>query len=119
MYNSIMFQIVGFLVGGFMVATAASIAWPKFSTNPRPMLLEKVYDYSKDTKVGSNIEHVLGVADATDSADVVGNVLESVKVNAQSAIRMKIVEGLLQKYYELPENEQTAVKQQVCEPQDE
>ncbi len=58
--------MIQFILTFFMAVVTVSgvaIAWPKFTSQPRPEPLSRVNDIVKNTPVGKNIANVLGISD--------------------------------------------------------
>jgi hypothetical protein len=121
-----MFEIVRFIavaVIASVVAGAGSVAWPKFTSTPRPALVEKVYEIAKDTSVGQKTRDVLGVTDTgnatpidfkSEATNLVSGATTIVEKKVQTIIATQAVLQLMRQINSLDANQQAEIRSIVC-----
>lgn len=123
-----MFGIVKFfLVVAFVVCGLgfASIIWPKLTRAPRPTLLAKMYDLSKNTSAGRQTADVLGVSDAKvnqpinlgDLANQAANLaVSTVETKTREIIARQAILQLVSQIDKLNPDEKQQIKDLLCQP---
>jgi hypothetical protein len=121
-----MFEIIRFIavaVVATVIAGAGSVAWPKFTSSPRPPLVEKVYEYAKDTPVGQKTRDVLGVTATGDVAPIdlkseatslVNGATTVVEKKVQTIIATQAVLQLMHQINSLDAAQQEEIRSIVC-----
>lgn len=121
-----MFEIVRFIVVAVVasvVAGAGSVAWPKFTSAPRPAFVEKVYEIAKDTQVGQKTRDVLGVTSTgtsepidlkAEATTLVTNATTVVEKKVQTIIATQAVLQLMHQINSLDANQQAEIRSIVC-----
>jgi hypothetical protein len=124
-----MFEIVRFIVVAVVasvIAGAGSVAWPKFTSTPRPPIVEKVYEIAKDTSVGQKTRDVLGVTDTgantpidlkTEASSFVSTATTVVEKKVQTVIATQAVLQLMHQINSLDANQQAEIRSIVCSSQ--
>jgi hypothetical protein len=120
-----MFQFIGAALASVIIASFASIAWPKFTSQPRPEALTQVRNIVIQTEAGRGVAYVLGVTDeksaepvsiASYAATGVNSVVNTVTTSVQEAVTAKVIEQLIGKFNQLPKEQQDAFRTQICKP---
>lgn len=118
-------RFIGAAVISSLTLVGGSIIWPKLTSQPRPELVEKVYDSVKETTLGVQVEALLGDTDqaslsgsvASVAGTVANQVAQDVQKKSQEFITEKVVEEVLKRFETLPEKQQEQVRQSVCPAQ--
>src|SRR5258706_13221326 len=124
MYYEYMGAFVLALVVSLFTLSGGSLLWPKFTTAPRPKLLQQVHDVVVKTPPGEQAAQVLGVS--TDDVqpinlgEVANNIVNSVKTaaqkRAQTIIMAQVTSQLTNQYEKLPNDHQQQLQQIICKP---
>ena len=121
--------VVQFVLALAVAATAlggGSLAWPRITAKPRPVLLQNVHDFVVKTPVGQRTADVLGVTDESSVEPVnLGEVASTIVNSAKSAAQQRIqkivignaVNELTRQYDRLPEDQKQYIQQALCTPQ--
>jgi hypothetical protein len=104
---------------------SGSLMWPRLTDRPRPTFLQTVHDMVRKTSVGQNAANVLGVSDEANIQKIdVGQMASSAVSNAKAAVQNRVrtvvvtnaVNQLNMQFANLSEEQQTYVRQAICEP---
>lgn len=104
---------------------SGSLIWPRLTDEPRPKLLQDVHDLVLRTSVGQDAANVLGVSDEANVQKInIGQVVAGAVGNAKTAVQNRIrtivvtnaVNQLNRQFDNLSEEQQTYVREAVCEP---
>lgn len=111
----------------FTLATLAlgSLAWPKFTNQPRPKELQVLHDAVLKTPAGQEAANVMGVTNADNVQPVnLGTVASSIGATIMNTLGQKASEVvanqaatvLLNQYKQLPLPAQQELQQSICKP---
>ncbi len=116
--------VIIFLVAAVTISGVA-VAWPKFSSEPRPAPLVKVNDIVKGTPVGKNIASVMGISNETTAEPInVASVATSLKEKlvkavgekAQHIVVTQAVRQLASQFDTLPDGDKKQIQELICKP---
>lgn len=122
MFGLFKFLIVAAIVGG--IVGVGSIAWPKFTTQPRPTVLEEVHNVVKDT-FGKQTADVLGVSDTREIQpvnlqDLASQALQTAENTAadkaREIIARQAILQLVNQIDKLKPEEKQQIKTLLCAP---
>lgn len=108
------------LVGG-------SLAWPRFTTKPRPALLQAVVELARKTPMGLRAADVLGVTDEAHVTPInVGQMAASAAANMKQAVGQRIgavvvgnaVNQLRGQFDRMSPEQKEQVREIFCTPED-
>jgi hypothetical protein len=124
-----MFEVIRFIavtVVASLVVGAGSVAWPKFTSSPRPPLVEKVYEITKNTPVGQKTRDVLGVTDSSELTPLdlrseanllVATATTAIEKKVQTVIATQAVLQLMHQINSLDVDQQKEIRAVVCSTQ--
>ena len=124
MYYKCMGPFVLALVVSLFTLSGGSLLWPKFTTAPRPKLLQQVHDVVVKTPPGEQAAQVLGVS--TDDVQpinlgevantIVANIKTAAQKRAQTIIMAQVTAQLTNQYEKLSKDQQVQLQQIICKP---
>lgn len=115
-------------MGSLLLTAACGVAvallWPKFTSAPRPPVLEQVRSVVMQTPVGQSAAQVLGVADGQapvtpltvqSVTDTVSQaVVNTVREKTQEIVSRQIVNQIVQQFDKLDKDQKQIVQEAVC-----
>lgn len=115
------------IVTVFTLAAVAlgSLAWPKFTSQPRPKEMQVVRDAVLKTPAGQGAANVIGVTDGDNVQPVnLGTVASSISTTIINSLGQKVTEVvsnqaatvLFNQYKQLPPPAQLELQQSICKP---
>lgn len=118
--------IVVTILAGAAIALA-SIAWPKFTTQPRPQPLQQVHDVVIKTQAGQEAENVLGVTENTTegglpvslndiAASVGATIVKGITDKTTEIISNQAALVIYNQYKQLPTPAQEELEKAICKP---
>lgn len=119
--------VANFIIALLVAATSlagGSLAWPKFTSNTRPKLLQEVHDLVIKTQPGRQAANVLGVSDETNIKPIqigeivqsaAGGVTTALQNRAQTIIVSNAVNQLRGQFDKLPKSEKDQIQQIFCQ----
>ncbi len=122
--------VVQFILALAVAATSlagSSLAWPRFTTQARPQLLERVREITLKTDAGQKAAQVLGVTDESKVEPIsigkmVSDGINGVKNTAEKRIQTIIVSNavneLTRQFDRLSPDQKQYVQQALCKPQE-
>ncbi len=114
-------------VGLLLLATIGivSLAWPRFTTQPRPAPLEKVHEIVLGTEMGQEAAQTLGVASPSGIApinpgqivqSVVQSVVTTVERRTQEVVVQNATKQLTSQFDQLPPEQKQQIQSIICKP---
>lgn len=104
---------------------SGSLAWPRFTTAPRPRLLEDVRTIALKTTAGVRTAQVLGVTDEAHVTPInMGEIMASASGAVKGAIRNRIqtvitvnaLNQLSAQFDNLPDDQKAQIQEVLCKP---
>ncbi len=120
-----MIRFVMVLLCAFGVVSAASLAWPRLTSQPRPAVLQQLHDFLLKTSAGQNTAMVLGVTQEasvkpinfqSEAASVSAAIVAGITQKTQDIITHQVTLQLINQFHGLPQNAQTEIRDAVCKP---
>ena len=117
-------NIVLSLVLMALTVAGGSIAWPRFTNQPRPAPLEQVNSIVKDTPLGKSFANILGVSSqsaqpinvASEASKLTANIVKTAQERAAKIVVTQAVRGLLNQIGNLPAEDQAQIHEALCTP---
>ncbi len=122
--GSVMHFFLAVGVAGVTLITS-SLAWPKFTTQVRPKLLQDVYDVVVRTPWGARSANVLGVSDEAhvepiNFGEIAGTAVltirQSIHDRMQTIVVGNTINHLSRQFDHLPEEKKEQLRSIICEP---
>ncbi len=109
-----------------VTVSGVAIAWPKFTSQPRPDPLTRVNDIVKNTPVGKNIAKVLGISDdmstepiniASVASSLTERIAQTVQDRASHIVVTQAVRQLAWQIDKLSAGDRQQVQELLCKPE--
>jgi hypothetical protein len=104
-----------------------SLAWPRFTTQERPKLLQEVHDVALKTPIGREAASVLGVTDESqvepfNFGSIIYSIVDSARAAAQNRAQTVIVGNAVNQlkgqFDQLSSDQKDLIRQAICQPLD-
>lgn len=122
-----MIKFISALLIAAVSVVGVSLLWPRFTSEPRPVILTQVKDFVIQTPQGYEAANVLGVSDERNvepfdirvtAENIAFNIMNTLKKRATDVVVTQAVRQLQKKYEELPPDQQQQLQQIICVPAD-
>lgn len=123
MLTLIKFIFTSIIMGS--VVCVLSIIWPRFTTTPRPQVLESVYQTVMKNPTGVKTANVLGVTSSipvqpinlqSTLSTVTSTIVKSAEERVEYIIARQAVLQLMNQYDKLNPQEKQIIQDAVCKP---
>ena len=119
-----MIKFIFVLIMSGAVLSVASIAWPRLTSQPRPVPLEQVHTIVSGTQIGQSVAQVLGVTTpAVQPIDpkqifqsAVQTVVTTVERRTQEVVVENAVKQLNNQFDQLPQEQKQQIQSIICKP---
>ncbi len=117
-------KFIGVLLFAVVAVALVSLAWPLFTTQPRPEPLTKVRDLVIGTTVGQNVAAVLGVQDeqqvmpidpSTVASSVAQSAVTAVEKRATDVLVTHATRELVNGFNQLSPEQKGALQSIICQ----
>lgn len=111
------------LISTAVVVSGTSLAWPRFTTAPRPKPLEQFHNAVVQTPVGAQLEQVLGTSDnkinlteqiKNTAGQVITNATKVVEEKTKEIVTNRIVDQLITEWNTISPETQKELKETIC-----
>lgn len=111
---------------GATVVAFVSLVWPRFTTKPEPVALQKVSDTVLGTEIGQSAAALLGVTNdggqplnlSDTVSSVAGVITSSVEQRVQNIVSEQVAAQVVKQYEQLPAAQKTYITEIICKPKE-
>ncbi|MBU1327434.1 hypothetical protein KKB64_02960 [Patescibacteria group bacterium] len=123
MNGAFRFLAAALIVG--IIAIGVSLLWKRFTDRPRPPPITQLHEMILNTELGQGAASVLGVEDdervkkidpVSLTNSIMNDVIKSVEIKLKETVTQQVTTQLIKQYENLPENQQSAMKEMICKP---